>query len=209
MLLIFNTLSKKNLYWYIQSRMIKGFGFISLLLISTMLFAQTVQDFSALNVADNKMVSLNSFQNCDGLVVLFTSNTCPYDNYYTDRIHDLVEKYKGRIQFLLVNSFVEPKENMKAMSAQYSQWKLAVPYLADKEQVVMDCLDAKKSAEAFLLERQNSSYVIFYRGAIDDNPQVASDVSRAYLQENIENLLAQRKVTDQNTRPVGCTIRKK
>ncbi len=201
-------MSKKNLYWYIQYRMIKKFSFL-LLITTTTLFGQSVQDFSALNVADNKMVSLSNYQSCDGLVVLFTSNVCPYDNYYTDRIHSLIEKYKGRIQFLLVNSFIEPKENAKAMSAQYNKWKLAVPYLADKEQVVMDCLDAKKSSEAFLLKRQNGSYSIFYQGAIDDNPQVASDVSKAYLQENIENLLAQRKATDNNTRPVGCTIRKK
>jgi len=183
---------------------------IALIGIGLSAFAQQpVQNFSLLNVGDNTTVSLESFQSCSGLVVLFTSNDCAYDGYYTGRIKSLINAYKGKIQFLLVNSYIEPNEAADKMKTKYDAWALGVPYLADKDQTAMECLSAKKSPEAFLLKNAGGKYVLAYSGAIDDNPQVANDVKQNYLKDAIDKLLAGQKIETANNRAVGCSVRRK
>jgi hypothetical protein len=179
-------------------------------LLSFNLFAQQpVQNFSLLNVADNTTVSLESYPSCSGVVVIFTGNDCIYDNYYSGRIKSLIEAYKGKIQFLLVNSYTEPTEAVDKMKSKYNAWSVAVPYLADKEQVAMECLGAKKSPEVFLLKNVNGKFSTIYSGAIDDNAQVSSDVKQNYLKEGIEKLLSGQKLEVANIRATGCSIRRK
>lgn len=171
--------------------------------------AQTVQDFTLVNIADGKNVSLSGFTSCKGVAIIFTSNECPYDQQYRKRIKELNDKYQGTIQFLLINSHTEPRENIKAMAQKFPQWGLTIPYLADKDQVAMECLGAKKSPEAFLLKKNGQDYVIVYHGSIDDNPLVTTDVDKAYLNIAIEQMLANKKIEVPDNRAPGCTIRKK
>ncbi|HNP06142.1 MAG TPA: redoxin family protein [Cyclobacteriaceae bacterium] len=187
----------------------KIFVFGILFLMSSSGFAQTVQDFTLVNIADGKNVSLNGFTNCQGIAIIFTSNECPYDQQYRQRIKELNDKHKGIIQFLLINSHTEPKENAKAMAQKYPSWGLAIPYLADKDQIAMDCMGAKKSPEAFLLKKNGQNYTIVYRGSIDDNPLVTTDVNKAYLNMAIEQMLANKRIEIPENRAAGCTIRKK
>jgi len=171
--------------------------------------AQTqVQNFTLVNVVDSKMVSLDSYPTCSGLVVLFTGNNCPYDAYYTARVKSLVAAYQGKIQFMLINSYVEPEESIDKMKEKYSAWGLSVPYLADKDQLAMNNLGAKKSPEAFLLKNSGGKYFLSYAGAIDDNPQVEKDARQNYLKNAIEKLLAGQS-PDPGVRTAGCTIRRK
>ncbi len=171
--------------------------------------AQTIQDFTLVNVADSKSISLSSFQSCQGIAVIFFSNECPYDGKYLDRIRQLNEQYKGSIQFVLVNSHSDERESVKAMSAKYRSWQLSIPYLADKDQVAMECMGSRKSPEAFLLKKNGNNFNITYSGAIDDNPLVETDVSQHYLKQAIDELLAGKKITVSSSRVAGCTIRSK
>lgn len=167
-----------------------------------------VQNFTLTNVADESMVSLEGFNSCAGLVVIFTSNECAYDNYYTARLKVLTEVYAGKIQFLLINSYLEPEESVEKMKAKYAFWGMNVPYLADKEQTALECLGAKKSPEAFLLKNNNGKYTVVYSGAIDDNPQVSAAVREKYLRSSIDKLLKGEPIDVPNVRAAGCTIRK-
>ncbi len=180
-----------------------------LLLISFCGRSQGVQDFTLTNVVDGKAVSLNSFNNCLGIVVIFTSNECPFDIKYRGRIKSLNDQYKGTIQFLLVNSHVETRENNKAMAQQYAGWSIPIPYLADKDQVAMNCLGASRSPEAFLIKKVGANNTLVYSGAIDDNPLVPDDVNNSYLKKAIDQFLANKPIETGNKRAAGCTIRKK
>jgi hypothetical protein len=179
------------------------------LLSLSLLAQQPVQNFSLVNVADNSTVSLESYPSCIGIVVLFTGNECVYDGYYMGRIRSLIDAYKGKIQFLLVNSYAEPNEAIDKMKDKYNSWSMGVPYLADKEQVAMEGLGARKSPEAFLLKNMAGKFTIEYSGAIDDNAQMAADVKQNYLKSAIEKLLVNRKQEVSAMRAVGCTIRRK
>lgn len=168
---------------------------------------QAVNPFTLTNVADGSSVSLESYSS--PVVVIFTSNECAFDNYYATRIKSLIELYAGKIQFLLVNAHVEPAESAGQMTIKYKTWSLNVPYLADKDQLAMDILGAKKSPEAFLLQKTAGKYFLAYKGLIDDNPQVASDVKKNYLRDSVNKLLAGQKITVPEMRAIGCSIRRK
>ncbi|MCE2934585.1 MAG: hypothetical protein ACK5V5_13830 [Cyclobacteriaceae bacterium] len=168
-----------------------------------------VQDFKLTNVANNEWVSMASFQSCSGYAIIFTSNACPYDEYYRDRIKTLVNAYQGKIQFILINSHPDPEENTNAMKAAYQTWNITVPYLADKDQQAMDCFAARKSPECFLVKSEAGKYRILYSGALDDNPQAAQQVADSYLQSSIEALLANQAIAQPSNRAAGCAIRKK
>lgn len=166
--------------------------------------AQQVQNFSLLNANDGATVELNQFASSAGIVVVFTSNECPYDNYYKDRLKKLIEQYKGKIQFILINSSNDAEESTEKMTIHYTD--LGIPYLADKSQKVADQLGARKTPEVFLLDQQRT---IQYSGAIDDNPQVATDTKQNYLKDAIDKFLAGQKIEVANNRVLGCTIKRK
>jgi hypothetical protein len=168
---------------------------------------QPVNPFALTNVADGNRVSLDSIST--PVVVIFTSNECAFDNYYPTRIKLLIGLYTGKIQFLLINAHVEPGESSVNMAMKYKTWGLDAPYLADKDQLAMDILGARKSPEAFLLQKTGGHYVIVYKGLIDDNPQVPSDVKQNYLKDSIDKLLAGQKITIPEMRAIGCSIRRR
>ncbi|MDZ7647240.1 MAG: hypothetical protein U5K54_08685 [Cytophagales bacterium] len=57
---------------------------------------------------------------------------------------------------------------------------LPIPYLADKDQKVMETFGARKSPEVFLLSTVTGKVTVVYNGAIDDNPQTANDVRQTF-----------------------------
>jgi peroxiredoxin len=175
-----------------------------LLLAATSAQAQQIQNFSLPNVNDGATVELNQFTSTSGIVVVFTSNECPYDNYYKDRLKKLIEQYKGKIQFVLINSSNDAEESTEKMAIHYTD--LGIPYLADKEQKAVENFGARKSPEVFLVSPQLN---VIYSGAIDDNPQVATDTKQNYLKDAIDKFLAGQKIEVTNNRVLGCTIKKK
>jgi peroxiredoxin len=168
-----------------------------------------IPDFSLTNVSNGSTVSLSTFPSCSGLVIIFTSNTCPYDEYYRKRIGKLSTDYHDKVPVLLVNSSPDPNEDIEKMKAKATQLGLAMPYLADKDQTLMQSLGATKSPQVFLLKNEGGKFSVVYRGAIDDNAQVEADVHHAYLRDAIDILLNNQQIATNEVRPVGCTIRKK
>ena len=171
----------------------------------------TINDFMLTDAVSGQPVSLSDYQSKKGVLIIFTSNYCPYSKLYDARIASLASSYGEDIQFLLINpnspgasssdSFDKMKAKAKAAGYQH-------PYLADKNQEVANLLGATKTPEAFLLKPAASGFRVVYRGAIDDNPQVESGVQEPYLETAIKQLLQNGKVSQPGKRPTGCMIRK-
>lgn len=168
-----------------------------LLFVSTLAMAQN-QPLT--NVATGQAVSIRDFKGAKAVVVIFTSNVCAYDGYYSDRLKSLFQTYSANVQFVLVNSYQEAEESEDKMKAMYASWGVDVPYLSDKDQAWMKAFGAKKSPEVFVLDKDLKT---IYSGAIDDNPQLASGVKDYYLKKVLDGQ------TVANTRAVGCSIRLK
>lgn len=186
----------------------KHFGVLLLTLALTQAHAQ-IPNFSLTNVMDGKTVSLESYSGNAGVLIIFTSNTCPYDEYYRGRITKLHKEFGDRVPLLLVNSNVDPTESNEAMTKKGRQLAMVVPYLSDKDQTVMQSLKATKSSHCFLLKSTSGKFTVFYNGALDDNAQVEADVRASYLRDAITAMLAGQNVQTTEVRPVGCNIKRK
>ena len=57
--------------------------------------AQSVANFSLTNVITGSPVSLDTYPSCSGVVIIFTSNACAYDEYYRSRITALSSRIPG------------------------------------------------------------------------------------------------------------------
>ncbi len=182
---------------------------VILSLVSSYAFGQEVKNFKLINVLNNQSTSLDTYPSCEGMVLIFTSNTCPYDEYYRNRIAKLSQAYQDRVPFVMVNSHTDPTDAPDKMILKGKQLNIAVPYLADKEQTLMASLDVRKSPEVFVLKNQNGKFSVVYRGAIDDNAQVEADVRHSYLRDAIDIMLTNQKIETPEVRPVGCNLKKK
>lgn len=173
------------------------------------LYAQYLENFSLPNVTNDQKVGLDTYPSCSGIVIIFTSNACPYDEYYRARIKKLSTDHQDKVPVLLVNSNIEPTESVESMKAKAKQLNMTLPYLADKDQVLLRRLGATKSPQAFLLRNSGGKFTVVYSGAIDDNAQVEADVRKAYLKDAIDIMLSNQQIATPEIRPAGCTIRKK
>jgi thioredoxin-related protein len=187
----------------------KKLMFVVLMIAAVSANAQkVVEDFTLKNVVDGHDLSLSTYPACSGLVMIFTSNSCPYDDYYKNRIQKIAKEYSDKVPVILVNSLIDANETPEQMMKKAQQSGLTVPYLADKDQLLLQRLGASKTPHAVLLKNNGGKFTVFYSGALDDNAQVENDVHQHYLNDAIQALLGGKAPVAEN-RPVGCTIRKK
>jgi alkyl hydroperoxide reductase subunit AhpC len=177
-----------------------------LIFILCLITTITSSGYCQTNIATGQPVDLKEFKGAKAVVLIFTSNVCAYDGYYTERLKSLFSTYSANVQFVLVNSYIEPEESEDKMKSKYDLWSFGVPYVADKDQVWMKKFGARKSPEAFVLD---SNLTVIYDGAIDDNPQLASAVKESYLKKVLDSIIAGKQYAPVDTRAVGCSIRSK
>ncbi len=185
-------------------------------LLAPAALAQTagkIENFTLVNAVDRGSVSLGDYKNEKAVVIIFTSNYCPFAKLYEDRIMNLITQHQGKgVQFLLVNSNTSLDhldDSIEEMARRAKEKNYSVPYLADKEQKVATLLKATKNPEAFVLQNTGGgNFILKYRGAIDDNPQVAQEVTANYLRDAIGAAVNRKNLPYAEKRPVGCAIQK-
>lgn len=172
---------------------------------------QTIANFELQDVISGTEFKLSDFQKKKAVVVIFFSNQCAYAIHYTDRIMHLQQKFKNQgVEVVLINSnsvAYAPDESPAKMKKTAAEYQLTLPYLSDKQQQVRDIFGAKRTPEAFLLKPVATGFSVVYHGAIDDNPQVETDVYHHYLNDAVLSLLSGNPIKNNNNRPVGCLIK--
>ncbi len=170
----------------------------------------TVADFKLKNT-DGKMVALSDYKTAKGVIVIFDCNTCPYSKAYNDRILALNKKYASK-GFPVVS--IQPNDPQISPGDSYDEMvKLAekkgydFPYLFDESQSVAKSFGATNTPHVFLLKKEGTTFKVAYIGAIDDSARDASSVSKKYLEESVDALLAGKAVPTGKTKAVGCTIK--
>jgi len=154
-----------------------------------------------------KSISLASAKGENGLLVMFTCNTCPYVIRNQSRTKEVCV-YAGNRQIGVVllnanegdrnggNSFEEMQAYAKD---QDYKWY----YALDGKNVPADAFGASRTPECYLFNKKG---VLVYHGAIDDSPGDQSQVKRHHLQTAIDEMTAGKEVTVKETRSVGCSI---
>ncbi|MCY1529074.1 Thiol-disulfide oxidoreductase ResA [compost metagenome] len=167
-------------------------------------------DFKLKNV-DNKQVSLASYTDAKGYIVVFTCNTCPVAKAYQDRIAALHTSYAEKgYPVVAINtndpeaspgdSFDKMQELVKAKNIRYA-------YLEDPDHVYTKKYGATKTPHVFVLQKTAKGNEVAYIGAIDNDTEEANDQKETYVQNAINLLLQGEKPVVQSTKAVGCSIK--
>ncbi len=186
------------------------FFFLSFVLFSFQSNSKrVVADFKLLNI-DGNYVSLNNYENAKGFIVVFTCNHCPFAKLYPGRLNKLNEKYqKLGIPLIAISSTdtVSYEEDGYANMQMIAKTLLYnYPYLLDAKQVVAKNFNAQKTPHAFIIWKENNSWVIKYNGAIDDNGAEPEKVTVNFVENALQELLAAKKVSNEETKSIGCQI---
>jgi peroxiredoxin len=169
-----------------------------------------VSNFSLKNV-DGKMVSLTDYKTAKGLIVIFDCNTCPYSKAYNDRIIGLNKRYAA-MGFPVVtinanNPEDSPGDSFKEMVSLAKKKNYTFPYLVDETQEVAKSFGATNTPHVYVLKNESSNFTVAYIGTIDNNSRDASSVTRKYVEEAVDALLADKPVSTAKTKAIGCGIK--
>ena len=158
----------------------------------------------------NEEISMNDAKRKNGLLVMFTCNTCPYVIKNQKRTN-AISKYalENNIGIILLNSNEGARsgsESLEAMQTYAKNQNYKWYYAVDKDHEIADAFGANRTPENFLFDKDLK---LVYHGAIDDNPSDDSNITRQHLKEAMDNLLAGKDIVVKESRSVGCSIKRK
>ena len=165
---------------------------------------------------DDKKPSLDELKADNGLLVVFSCNTCPFVVGRGDKTEGWEGRYNGLaaqaesmgIGMVLVNSNEAKREGDDSFDAMKSHADAAgytMPYLVDKDATLADAFGARTTPHVYLFNRDLK---LAYRGSIDDNVNRADEVKKEYLQMAMKQMAADKKIKTQETKAVGCSIKR-
>lgn len=164
-------------------------------------------DYKMMDVS-GKEISLADVKSENGLLVIFSCNSCPYVKLSEARIIEVASlAKKNKIGVIAVNSneaqreaddsFDEMKKYAKSQGYDFS-------YVVDKNSQLADAFGATRTPHIFLFDKKG----LAYRGAIDDNIKDADDAKEHFLKDAIIAVGAGKPVKTNSTKSVGCSIKR-
>lgn len=188
-----------------------------LLLLSITVQAQpTLALGSDLPMADHAMedvsgrnLTLNAAAKSNGLLVIFSCNTCPWVARWEDRYADISQIAQfNSVGMIAVNSneaYRDRGDGMEEMIRYANKANYNFPYVLDRNHEVADAFGAKSTPHIFLF---NADMELIYTGSIDDNASRAEAVTQYFLKDAIEKMVAGQQILNATTETLGCSIKR-
>lgn len=155
-------------------------------------------------------VSIKDATSKNGVLVMFSCNTCPYvikNQARTKEIADYAKKNNIGVIILNSNEAQRDKaDSYDAMRAYAKEQDYSYFYTVDANAKVADAFGATRTPEIFLLDATGK---VVYKGAIDDNPSEAENVKRHHAKEAIDESVNGKAVSVTESKSVGCSIKRK
>ena len=156
-----------------------------------------------------KEISFKDAMDKNGLLVMFSCNTCPVVKKYQSRSNELCKYAQGKkVGVILLNSNEAYRDNGDSYedSREYGKAnEYSWHYVMDENSKMADAFGANRTPEIFLF---NSEGKLVYHGAIDDNSD-EDGVTRRHAVIAIDELVGGKEIATKETRSVGCTIKRK
>lgn len=156
------------------------------------------------------LVSLNEAKGSNGLLVMFSCNTCPYVKRNESRTREILQYAEDKeIGVIILNSNEANREGGDSYAdmqnyakEQNYHWK----YVVDSHNELADAFGANRTPECYLFDKNDK---LIYHGAIDNSPADIKNVTRVHLKEAINEMLSGKDVSVKESRSVGCTIQRR
>lgn len=157
-----------------------------------------------------KMVSLNDAKTKNGLLVVFSCNTCPYVVKYQSRCHAVCKYAQDKkLGVVVINSNEAQRTDADSYAAMQTYAKAQNYkwyYTVDGNSELANAFDANRTPECFLFDKEGK---LVYHGAIDNNAGDEKGVTRRHLKEAINEMTAGREVSVKESKSIGCSIKRK
>lgn len=156
-----------------------------------------------------KKVTINNSMDKNGVLVMFSCNTCPYVIKNQERTKKIAAyAQKNNMGVIIINSneaYRSKDDSYEAMQAYAKEQGYKWYYTIDENATVANAFGATRTPEVFLI---NNEGVVIYKGAIDDNPSDAANVKRKHLEIAIAEAVKGKEITVKESKSVGCTIKR-
>ncbi len=162
--------------------------------------------------------SLNSLKQENGLIVIFSCNTCPFvvgssnSEGWEGRYNNVqVLADRNKFGMVLVNSNeakrgnTEGDDTFEKMKTRASDYGYKSKYVLDPNSALADAFGAKTTPHVFMFDKDMK---LVYKGAIDDNVKNGGEVKDFYVRDAIVEVSAGLPVKNNSTRPLGCSIKR-
>ena len=156
-----------------------------------------------------KEVSFKDAMKKNGLLVMFSCNTCPVVKKYQSRTLELAKLATSKdIGVILLNS----NEATRSEGDSYDDMKeygkdqgYSFSYVVDANSAMANAFGATRTPEVFLFDKEGK---LVYHGAIDDNANGPAEVTKKYAGSAIDELVSGKEISTKQTKSVGCTIKR-
>jgi thiol-disulfide isomerase/thioredoxin len=150
---------------------------------------------------NGKAGRLSDLKDQKGVVVAFTSTSCPVSKKYAPVLTRLEKTYRDKdVAFVFVNPIASDSvEGVKALG-------FIGPYVHDSAGAFAGEMGANVTTDVFLLD---SARTVIYRGAVDDQYGEGyshDEPTRTYLASAIDSLLANKPPVIAATEASGCAL---
>jgi peroxiredoxin len=165
---------------------------------------RTVEDFT-LRDYHGRPHALGDWADREAVVVVFLGTDCPLSRVYGPRLADLAREFRPRgVAFVGVNA--NEQDTLTDLAAYARRCQIDFPLLKDIDGCVAAGMGARRTPEAFVLDRQ---HVVRYWGRIDDQYGVGvrrASPERRDVADALNELLAGKPVSRPAVPSVGCRI---
>lgn len=168
-----------------------------------------LQDYKMKDVTGKKY-SLSDLKAENGLVVIFSCNTCPFVIAWEDQYNYIAEVgTREKINVVLVNSNEAKRNGDDSMSEMVEHAKAlgyTMPYVVDKNHQLADAFGANTTPHVFLFDKDMK---LAYTGLINDlYDQRDKVVKNHYLADAMVTLSQGREIKVKETNNRGCSIKR-
>lgn len=173
---------------------------------------ELVPAFALKDAISSQVVSLQDYAAKKGVILIFTSNTCPYAKAYEQRIMALDHDFKKMgYPVVAINSNDPdraPDDRPEQMKKRAEEKGYTFPYLIDAKQELARKFGAGKTPEVYLLKKsKDGAFVLVYHGAIDDNPMNPEGVRKNFVADAIRAIEKGNTPLPEESPAIGCTIK--
>ena len=164
---------------------------------------------------DGKAYSLDDMKMENGLIVVFSCNTCPFvvgsENFagWENKYNDLYKLASDKkIGFVLVNSNEAKRgdeDSMAEMKAHAAKKGYNMKYVVDENSKLANAFGGRTTPHVFFFDKNKK---LIYTGAIDNTVDSKRASDDNYLVNAIENYSAGKSLQTAETPPRGCSIKR-
>jgi peroxiredoxin len=168
-------------------------------------------DFHLPDVVTGKMISLDTFADKTGLLVMFICRHCPYVKHIQHELAQLGRDYQDKDLGIVAISANDaekyPEDSPESLKEMAKELGFTFPFCYDETQAVAKAYQAACTPDFYLFDRERK---LVYRGQFDDSRPKSDPpipVTGKDLRAAIDALLSGQPISPDQRASIGCNIK--